>query len=178
MNIEYIRDSDVDTDMDRSLRELLSLCFTNPGGEIFRERRYYKEPPLHRWFIQIKEFQLVAHVALHEMVVKSSHQPIKAGGIAEVCVHPEFRRQGLVRELLAKTHDWLRSNDYPFSLLSGYPSIYTSSGYVSITNLLEEKTLDNGSVNWEPMPCAMVCQLLDTHWPDDPVYLPGKSFLS
>ena len=176
MSIEYIRDSNVDMYLDRSLRDLLCNCFTEPIAKVFRECRYFKEPPSHRWLIQSEDTQLIAHVALHEKVVTASHQQIRVGGIAEVCVHPEYRGQGLVRQLLAAVHDWLRSKDYSFSILSGYPCVYTSSGYVSITNLYQEKTLDNDSVKLEPVPLAIVCQLLDNKWPDDRVYLLGKSF--
>ncbi len=173
--VEYIRDLDVDADLDRSLRDLLSICFTKSGDEVFRERRYFKEPPSHRWFIRNKEGCVIAHVALHEKVVVSSNQDIRVGGVADVCVHPEFRGQGFVRKILVEVHGWLRLNGYRFSLLFGVPRVYTSSEYVSVTNLFWKSKLDNGTVNWEPK-AAMVCQLLETEWPTDNVYLRGQIF--
>ena len=151
MNVEYIRDSDVDADLDRRLRDLLSICFTKPGDEVFRERRYFKEHPAHRWFVRDEEERVIAHVALHEKVVVSSSQDISVGGIVQVCVHPEFRGQGFVRKLLAKVHDWLRLEGYRFSLLFGDHRVYTSSGYVSVTNLVRESKSDNGAIKWEPI---------------------------
>lgn len=175
MNVEYIRDSDVDADIDRRLRDLLSICFTKPDDEVFRERRYFKEPPAHRWFIRDEEERVIAHVALHEKVVVSSNQDISVGGIAEVCVHPEFRGQGFVCKLLAKVHDWLRLKGYRFSLLFGDPRVYTSSEYVSVTNLFRGSKSDNGAIKWEPIK-AMVCQLSEAEWPSDGVYLQGQIF--
>ena len=175
MNVEYIRDLDVDTDLDRSLRDLLCICFIDPGNEVFRERRYFKESPSHRWFIRDKEGRVIAHVALHEKVVVSSNQDIGIGGVAEVCVHPEFRGRGFVRKLLVKVHDWLCLNGYRFSLLFGDPRVYTSSEYVSVTNLFLESKSDNGTVNWEPV-AAMACQLSEIKWPAGNVYLRGQTF--
>ena len=89
MSVEYIQDLDINADLDGRLRDLLSICFTKPGDEVFRERRYFKEPPSHRWFIRDKEERIIAHVALHETGVVVSDQKIKIGGISEVCVLPE-----------------------------------------------------------------------------------------
>lgn len=175
MNVEYIRDLDVDTELDGKLRDLLSTCFTKSGDEVFREHRYYKEHPSHRWFVPHKEGRLIAHVALHEKVVVSSNQDIRVGGIAEVCVHPEFRGQGLVRQLLSKAHAWLRLNGYCFSLLFGKPQVYASSGYESVTNLFLKSKSDNGENKWAVIK-AMVSQLSETEWPVDNVYLQGQTF--
>ena len=175
MNVKYVKDSDVDADLDQRLRELLSICFIKPGDEVFRARRYFKECPAHRWLICDDKNRLIAHVALHEKMVVSSGQEIPIGGIAEVCVHPEFRGQGLVRRLLSECHNWLRAHGYVFALLFGEPKVYTSSGYVLISNLLQEIKAEDGTIKWEPV-AAMVCELGETGWPQHNVHLPGQTF--
>lgn len=175
MNIHYIKDSEVGDKLDRQLRDLLSICFTKPGDEVFKLRRYFKEYPAHRWYINGKDDKLIAHTALHEKMVVSSHQNIPIGGIAEVCVHPDFRGQGLVRRLLKEAHDWLILNHYPFSLLFGDPRVYSSSGYITFSNLFVEKKSNTGIKSWEPIN-VMVCRLLEMEWPESPVYLQGPTF--
>ena len=46
--IEYVPDDTVDDALDRQIRDLLTLCFTNPEDAVFRERRYFAEPYPHR----------------------------------------------------------------------------------------------------------------------------------
>ncbi len=175
MEVKYIKDSDVDAELDLRLRELLSLCFIKPGDEVFRDRRYFRECPAHRWLIYDDGHCLIAHAAMHEKTVASSGKEIPIGGIAEVCVHPEFRGQGLVRRLLAECHHWLRAHGYAFAILFGDPKVYSSSGYVLISNLLQEIKTQDGKVNWQPV-AAMVCELGENRWPRQPVYLQGPTF--
>lgn len=51
MTVHYIADADVDAELDRRIRSLLSTCFTKPEDWVFRERRYFNDPPAHRWYI-------------------------------------------------------------------------------------------------------------------------------
>lgn len=175
MDVKYVKDADVGYDLDLRLRELLSICFTKPGDEVFRDRRYFKECPSHRWIVYDEKDRLIAHVALHEKKVDSFGQEIPIGGIAEVCVHPEFRGQGLVRRLLSESHKWLRSHGYLFAVLFGDPLVYRSSGYVLVDNLLQKNKAEDGTVKWEPV-VAMVCELGETKWSRQSVFLQGLTF--
>ncbi|MBN2088018.1 GNAT family N-acetyltransferase [candidate division KSB1 bacterium] len=175
MKIEYIKDTEVDEKLDLELRHLLSLCFIKAGDEIFKIRRFYKEPPAHRWYIRAEDGRLIAHTALHEKMVATAHQKIPIGGVAEVCVHPEFRGHGFVRSLLKEAHNWLSMNHFSFAVLFGNPKVYTSSGYFSISNLHLQKKSEDGDLLWEPK-LAMVCRLSDKNWPEEVVYLQGPDF--
>ena len=46
--VQYLADGSLDDAGDRELRGLLSTCFTKPGDEVFRTRRYWREPYKHR----------------------------------------------------------------------------------------------------------------------------------
>ncbi|MCI0515954.1 GNAT family N-acetyltransferase [candidate division KSB1 bacterium] len=175
MKIEYIKDAEVDDQLDRELRYLLSACFIKAGDEIFKSRRFYKEPPAHRWYIHGEDGQLIAHTALHEKMVETAQQKIPIGGIAEVCVLPEFRGCGLVRSLLKDVHHWLTVNQFPFAVLFGNPQVYSSSGYFSVSNLYLQKKSEDSNVFWEPK-LAMVCRLSAINWPEETVYLHGPDF--
>jgi hypothetical protein len=82
--IEYIKDEDVDPGLDRELRNLLTICFTKPEDAIFLKRRYFREPPQHRWMIRVESTKIIAHIAIHEKVVKAKGKTYRIGGIAEV----------------------------------------------------------------------------------------------
>ncbi|MDG2022574.1 MAG: GNAT family N-acetyltransferase [Phycisphaerales bacterium] len=123
--IAPIDDSEVDPSLDREIRGLLSTCFNKPGDEVFRTRRYFTEMPRRRWLWWDGDL-LAAHVAVHERTLEAE---IRMIGIAEVCVAPTHRGQGLVRGLLSAVHDWGVGHGFGFATLFGRPEIYASSGY-------------------------------------------------
>jgi len=102
--IEYLRDSDVDETLDRQIRSLLTRCFTGPEDVVFNERRYFHEPCARRWFLRDGLNGLIAQVALHDKEVHADEKVYRIGGVAEVCVHPDFRGRGLVKRLLGEVH--------------------------------------------------------------------------
>lgn len=171
---EYVADVSVNDLLDASLRNLLSACFTKTP--VFRDRRYYNEPPAHRWLIRGPDGEPVAHVAVHEKQIFSGERVIPFGGIAEVCVHPDFRGQGYVGRLLAGAHAWLKDQAFPFAVLYGNPQYYSSSGYMTVTNLYRDLPDENGQIIRRPTEWAMVLPLGSQPWPEGEVYLPGPAF--
>ncbi|MFQ5632386.1 MAG: GNAT family N-acetyltransferase [bacterium] len=153
------------------MRTLLTTCFTNPGDEVFRSRRYFIEPPAHRWYVQNANGLLIAHVAAHEKTIIWRDRELPLCGIAEVCVHPDHRRQGFVRQMLEAAHDFMAKHEFDFSALCGDPDIYRSSGYFSVHNLVYRPKEEI-----KPLPGAMVCELGNNSWPEEDVFLVGDVF--
>lgn len=173
MTPEYIADANVDSQMDQALRELLSACFTKPHDIVFRDRRYFKEPPRHRWIIRGVGGALIAHVAVHEKEIEFDERVHPIGGIAEVCVHPGQRGEGLVRKMLADVHAWLADHETPFAVLFGETAVYQSSGYRPAKNLYVQSA-ETGK--WELSTHSMFRQLSSIPWPRDNVRLCGLRF--
>lgn len=171
--VAYTLDADVDTQLDAELRALLSLCFTGPEDAVFRARRYFREPPKHRWLLRDETGALVAQVAVHEKTIDCAGWGMPIGGIADVCVHPDHRGRGHVRGMLAGIHAWLAERLVPFAVLFGDPAVYASSGYVVVKNL-RVRSAETGA--WEPGGGAMVHELGAHRWPDGPVDLIGPRF--
>ncbi|MFH1718807.1 MAG: GNAT family N-acetyltransferase [Planctomycetota bacterium] len=185
ITVEYLPDSSVDAPLDAEIRTLLTRCFTKPEDRVFRERRYFREPYPHRWVIRDVRRSIVAHVGVHEKYVEAGGRRFRIGGIAEVCVHPEFRGRRFVKAMLACIHDWLIRREFDFAVLFGDPRVYGSSGYVQVGNLVYD---DDTAAPGPPGPegrggdksrsrsAAMVRQLSDIPWPTGQVYLPGPKF--
>lgn len=175
MDVEYLADSSVDDALDAQIRRLLTTCFTKPEDVVFKDRRYFIEPYPHRWVIRDTQGFIVAHIGVHEKSVKSGGRTFRIGGIAEVCVHPDFRGRGFVKKMLACVHDWLVRNEFVFAILFGDPRIYNSSGYVQKDNLIHDDTTATGE-NCTSQSPVMVRPLTETSWPGGQVYLPGSKF--
>lgn len=174
MKIEYIKDNQVDKGLDQKIRKLLSTCFIDEDESIFAHQRYYQEIPTHRYLLTNREDELIAHVAVHDKQVYIENNPIPIAGIAEVCVHPMYRKNGYVRKLLAQVHIDIESRDISYSILFGSGLVYKSSGYNEVTNLLiKDKNLLNSQWQAES---AMVREITRP-WPISiPVKLEGIAF--
>ncbi|MEJ2702715.1 MAG: GNAT family N-acetyltransferase [Sedimentisphaerales bacterium] len=175
IQVEYLPDSSVDAALDAQIRRLLTTCFTKPEDVVFRDRRYFIEPYPHRWVIRNARGVIIAHVGVHEKTVEADGRTFRIGGVAEVCVHPDFRGRGFVKAMLACIHDWLIRHEFDFAVLFGGPAIYGSSGYVEVNNLVHDDLAAAGEKCTSQSP-AMVRRLSNPPWPDGQVYLPGPKF--
>ncbi len=172
--MRYLFDGDVGPVEDAEIRRLLSRCFTEPQDAVFHDRRYYNEPYPHRWIVRDEDDRLIAHAGVHEKIVRCGGNVYGAGGIAEVCVDPDFRGRGITRDLLSAIHEWLSGSGFFFSVLMGDPQVYQSSGYRSVGNLYCDDL--SGRTRFH-CAWAMVRPLRAMPWPDNTeVYIPGPVF--
>jgi len=109
---ESIEDVAVSSALDQELRDLLSLCFTQPHDTMFRHRRFNKAPPARRWLFRSPDGFLTAHVACHDKMVIASGEPLLTAGLSEVCTHPDHRRRGLARQLITLCEAWASTHGY------------------------------------------------------------------
>jgi predicted acetyltransferase len=168
----YLADDDVDKNLDLELRELLFSCFKQ---QRFADRRFCHEMPEHRWIVRDESGTLVAHMAVHEKTIVTSAGPMEIGGVAEVCVHESQRGHGWVKRMLKDVHIWMRDRGLLFSLLFGNHNVYSSSGYVPVTNVTRCKE-ENGDEKCKQRSGFMMCPLGDTLWPEGEIDLCGSTF--
>jgi predicted N-acetyltransferase YhbS len=175
MKVEYLPDSSVDASLDAEIRALLTTCFTQPQDVVFKDQRYFCEPYPHRWVIRDAEHSVIAHAGVHEKFVEADGRRFPVGGLAEVCVHPEFRGRGFVKAMLACIHDWLILHEYDFAVLFGELYIYQSSGYFQVSNLVHDEVTPAGE-KYKAQEPAVVKEMSGTPWPTGQVHLPGPKF--
>jgi len=174
-NIKFISEEQVTDELDTKLRDLLVHCFPETA-HIFSKQRFYHEPPQYRWCIFGENDSLIAHVALHIKKVKTEFTNYDMGGIAEVCVHSDYRRQGITRMLLKQILDYLRERNIVFAMLFGDTSVYSSSGFKQLNNKI--RYFDQKSEEWkiEKDPSAMYLELGQVNWPEGNVDICGPTF--
>ncbi len=166
MRFEYIPDKNVDQELDYKIRMLLCCCFTKQQDTVFKTQRFFKEMPAHRYLLWSDENKLVAHVAVHDKSVMYNDTEYAIAGIAEVCVHPDYRNKGMAKLLLSYVDNDRKKKGDAFSVLFGDADIYRSSGYQQVKNILEPT--DN--TNWEIAEYAM-SKPLNMEWPQGKVFL-------
>lgn len=79
--------------------------------------------------------QLVASVTNYTRQMNVAGRLAKASCIGSVCTHPDFRKRGLLRQVLAEAIDWMGHEGYNWSLLYGKEEVYGGSGWTILTSL-------------------------------------------
>jgi len=154
---------------------LLSACFRKPCDAVFHDRRFFREPPRHRWLARDDAGRLVAQLAVHERAAMAGWRRIEVAGVAEVCVHPDYRGKGLVKTLFSAAHPWLAARRFAFAMLFGDPKVYASSGYTAVSNIIGEEPDADGVLRRKAL-TPLVRPLASDPWPAEPVLLPGLVF--
>lgn len=171
--INFLPDTAINTQENAKLIHSLSICF--PHQPLFNTQRFYKECPQYRWFIE-NENQIIAHVAVHDKEILSNNEKIRIGGIAEVFVLPDHRKQGLAKLLLNEAEKWMQKEGINFSVLYGEEKIYQSSGYYTIDEIVRYKDFPSNEWIEEKSKDLMVKELTDKKFPKGNIDLQGPTF--
>ncbi len=95
------------------------------------ERDPYYEPAQTR--VMSLDGRLVASVTCFYRPTWVRGRRVEAGCIGSVCTHPDHRRRGHVRAILAEATDWMRAQGWEWSFLYGLEAIYGGSGWRNLT---------------------------------------------
>jgi len=171
----YRQDGDLTLQEDIALRRLLRLSF--PFRLAFLRRRYrHGVPPEHRWLIHDATGTLIAHAAAYDRrIATETGSLLTIGGIAEVCVHPEARGRGFLKQLLAAIHAAYAERGIAFCMLFGAAKLYRSSGYMPISNRVLTRGFPLGFNPFHGTPMIRPLRL-DAAWPSGTIDLCGPVF--
>ncbi len=175
LTLEDLDDAGVDAALDAELRQLLVMCFPKDEA-LFSRHRHYREPPHHRWMIRDPAGRLIAHACIHDKRLGSGAGELRIGGVAEVCVHPEWRGRGLVRRLMKEIQGWLGERPFEFAVLFGRTEVYASSGYRNVENPFRQIDPATGQRVVHPVANAMILPLCGRAWPTGEIDLRGPLF--
>ena len=78
--------------------------------------------------------QLVASVTNYLRWMHCAGRLGKASCIGSVCTHPDFRKRGLVRQVLTESIDWMEREGFNWSLLFGKEEVYGGSGWTILSS--------------------------------------------
>lgn len=90
-------------------------CFGTEKVRELRETLYFSEPSYH--IVRYENDTLIAYLRVILRHSSWLESPILIGGIGSVCVHPEYRGQGLATQLLGQAMQVLKSEKCDIGLL-------------------------------------------------------------
>jgi len=79
--------------------------------------------------------RMASSVTVYTRDVYADGRLAKVGCIGSVCTHPDARRRGLARQVLAESIAWMEQNAYHWSALFGREEVYSGSGWRLVTAL-------------------------------------------
>jgi GNAT superfamily N-acetyltransferase len=85
--------------------------------------------------VMLLDGRMVCSVTVYTRDVYADGRMAKVGCLGSVCTHPDFRRRGLVRQVLAEAIAWMEQNAYHWSCLFGNEAVYGGSGWRIVTAL-------------------------------------------
>ncbi len=91
------------------------------------EREPYYEPAQTR--VMVMDGRLVSSVGCYLRPSYIAGREAKAACIGSVCTHPEYRKRGLVKQVLAEASDWMVAEGFLWSFLFGLEAVYGGSGW-------------------------------------------------
>ncbi|HUS80263.1 MAG TPA: GNAT family N-acetyltransferase, partial [Armatimonadota bacterium] len=79
--------------------------------------------------VMVMDGRLVSSVTCYLRPTYVAGRTIKAACIGSVCTHPDYRRRGLVRQVLDESAQWMVAEGFAWSFLYGLEAVYGGSGW-------------------------------------------------
>lgn len=93
---------------------------------------------LHDFLVIKHEGKVVASAALVPVTWTIGNVQLKVAELGMVATLPEYRRRGMIRQLVDEYHKQVAEQEYDLSVLEGIPYFYRQFGYEYAVPLLEE----------------------------------------
>ena len=79
--------------------------------------------------------RMVASVTIYDRwVYVADGRRARVGSIGSVCTHPDFRRRGLVKQVLEEAIAWMQAQGFHWSSLFGREEVYNGSGWTLLSS--------------------------------------------
>lgn len=128
LKLEFINEFQIDNTTSKKLNRLLKKCFADTDYE---DRDYFKQLPHYR--ILAKEGkEIIGQVGIDFRAMNLNGKLVNVFGVIDLCVDPEFQRQGIGKALMLEFEKIASNNtdkiDFLF-LVTDSPEFYEGLGY-------------------------------------------------
>lgn len=136
-----------------------------------------RDDPSLQLLLAWKEDRLVGHAQLFQRVIKSDEGQLALLGLASVCSHPDFRRQGIGKILVRRAFEEVELSHYPVCLFqTGVTEFYKKLGAVEVKNpfMNRQNRQDSGSNPWWEEHVMIYPDFPE--WPEGEINLNGPGY--
>lgn len=170
MELEFINEFQISKPLSKEINRLLIRCFPDAS---YAERDYFKQLPHYRILAKHEE-QLIGQVAIDFRVMNLNNSPLNVMGVIDLCVDPEFQKQGIAKELMRVLEKVATDNLDKIDcllLVTDHPLFYEKIGFKTVditTKWLKIDNHENYGLGNEKIEDAyfMVKQISNKKWED------------
>jgi len=172
-----VEEKDIDSGLDRDIRDLLVLCFPHVRDTFATARRWRGHVPLYSVILKDDDV-LCAHVAVVDRAIQAGNQTVRVAGVALVCVTPCLRGRRLVDGALGASMKEAADRKFDCGLLfthSPTNRIYARSGWIELA--AETTRVENGQhIQIPPENIRMYYPLGMNRFPPGAIHLLGDKW--
>lgn len=163
--------------LQQSISKLLRTCFSQYPPH----RTYLSQLPDFRLLWLSEEGTLLGHLAAEHRIMNANGAPVRVFGVADLCVLPESRKQGIATGLLHAVESLGRENRVEFVVLAAADqSWFARRGYQPVDGnfkwLMIHENQSLGIASRRLSQTIMIKPLGDTPWTEGPVDFLGHIF--
>lgn len=121
---------DIGINAHNQITKLRNICFPNS----VKDRSYYKQLPHFRYLVYDNE-QLISQMGVDHRVISVENSIFKIFGVIDLCVLPEYQRQGIATQLLNSLTKLAEAKSIDFLLLvPDDDRLYAKNGFQYVSN--------------------------------------------
>ena len=168
MHLLCLDHSELQGELAKQTQGLLSSAFPDTIGQ------YYTDQIPQKIVLSVDGGTVTGHLAAYVRQVTVGADAMQIGLVGGVAVAPDYRGQGLSKQLIAAAHQFFIRANINFAVLFAFePRRYISSGYRPMTT--QTRFIENGETKQFVYRGGMVAELGDIPWPDAVLDLKGPT---
>lgn len=179
MNSRVIQEADIDAPLDARIRSGLCECFP-PDREIYSQTRaWHGSHP--DWTVLLQQAdEIAAHAGVVERTIRVGEASFRVAGVQNVYVLPDYRGQGLCRQVMTVTMAEAKRRGLDFGLL--FCTLDVSTIYSNLDwRRLDRRTILRIDADGREVPIpeknlGMFFPLLRDDFPGGDVHLQGNDW--
>jgi GNAT superfamily N-acetyltransferase len=134
MRLRIVPEEQMTPVLDAAIRHGLVICFPEDAEVFSQTRVWHGSAPA--WSVVLEhDGEVIAHVGVVDRVITAGGHELRAAGIQNVFVLPEFRRRGLTTALMEAAMREAEARGFDLGLLFCLPDIervYSRSGWLTL----------------------------------------------
>ncbi|MBN1127155.1 MAG: GNAT family N-acetyltransferase [Sedimentisphaerales bacterium] len=178
MNIRVLDEQAVTPEMDEAIRNTLTVCFPHNQDLFSKTRQWRGNIPLFS-VVACDGNCIAAHVAVVDRTIRVGNVLLQVAGVGNVCARPEYRKTGLIDQVLALTVDEARQRKFPVGLLfcrDYVRAVYERNGWKILPNQPCTRVEGNREIPVGPDNPRFWIHLNQDLFPTGPIHLLGDKW--
>ncbi|MBN1816980.1 MAG: GNAT family N-acetyltransferase [Sedimentisphaerales bacterium] len=178
MEIRILDEQAVTPEMDAAIRKTLAACFPLNQDQFAKTRQWRGNIPLFS-VVARDAGGIAAHAAVVDRTIRVGDTSLRIAGFGNVCALPEYRKTGLIDQVLKRAVEEARQRKFPVGLLfcrDYVRAVYERNGWKGLPNQPCTRVEAGQEIPVGPDNPRMWIPLNQDRFPAGPIHLQGDKW--